>query len=104
MRSLLLVWIAMDDVRLASSKRATVNPLRSMLDLLEDFMELRGIPYARLDGGTTRPRRTLDIKLVRVSHTARYFVLMLHLSFNKRNRVRVFPTFVFPSLSVSCDT
>ncbi|KAN0080357.1 P-loop containing nucleoside triphosphate hydrolase protein [Tylopilus felleus] len=35
----------------------------TMLDLLEDFMELRGIPYARLDGGTTRPRRTLDIKL-----------------------------------------
>ncbi|KAH7882573.1 P-loop containing nucleoside triphosphate hydrolase protein [Phlebopus sp. FC_14] len=35
----------------------------SMLDMLEDFMELRDIPYARLDGGTTRPRRTLDIKL-----------------------------------------
>lgn len=36
-----------------------------MLDLLEDFMELRNIPYARLDGNTTRPRRTLDMKLVR---------------------------------------
>ena len=35
-----------------------------MLDLLEDYMELRSIPYARLDGGTTRPRRNLDIKLV----------------------------------------
>ncbi|KAF8838568.1 hypothetical protein BDN67DRAFT_73595 [Paxillus ammoniavirescens] len=35
----------------------------SMLDMLEDFMELRAIPYTRLDGGTTRPRRTLDIKL-----------------------------------------
>ncbi|KAF8126339.1 P-loop containing nucleoside triphosphate hydrolase protein [Boletus edulis] len=35
----------------------------NMLDLLEDFMELRSIPYARLDGATTRPRRTLDIKL-----------------------------------------
>ncbi|TFK50621.1 hypothetical protein OE88DRAFT_1661143 [Heliocybe sulcata] len=34
-----------------------------MLDLLEDFMELRGIPYARLDGSTSRPRRALDIKL-----------------------------------------
>ncbi|KAF9241300.1 P-loop containing nucleoside triphosphate hydrolase protein [Melanogaster broomeanus] len=31
--------------------------------MLEDFMALRAIPYARLDGGTTRPRRTLDIKL-----------------------------------------
>ena len=35
-----------------------------MLDLLEDFMALREIPYARLDGSTTRPRRTWDIKLV----------------------------------------
>ncbi|KAF8545812.1 hypothetical protein OG21DRAFT_1502152 [Imleria badia] len=35
----------------------------NMLDVLEDFMELRGIPYARLDGSTTRPRHTLDIKL-----------------------------------------
>ncbi|KAH8093223.1 P-loop containing nucleoside triphosphate hydrolase protein [Cristinia sonorae] len=34
-----------------------------MLDLLEDFMNLRGIPYARLDGSTSRPRRTLDIRL-----------------------------------------
>ncbi|TFY66989.1 hypothetical protein EVJ58_g1916 [Rhodofomes roseus] len=34
-----------------------------MLDLLEDFMALRGIRYARLDGSTTRARRTLDIKL-----------------------------------------
>lgn len=27
----------------------------SMLDLLEDFMELRKIPFARLDGSTCRP-------------------------------------------------
>ena len=36
----------------------------SMLDLLEDFMELRGTPYGRLDGSTSRPRRNLDIRLV----------------------------------------
>lgn len=35
-----------------------------MLDLLEDFMALREIPYARLDGSTPRARRTLDMKLV----------------------------------------
>ncbi|KAG5635038.1 hypothetical protein H0H81_012634 [Sphagnurus paluster] len=35
----------------------------AMLDLLEDFMALRSIPYARLDGQTPRPRRALDIKL-----------------------------------------
>ncbi|THH16507.1 hypothetical protein EW146_g4141 [Bondarzewia mesenterica] len=34
-----------------------------MLDLLEDFMNLRGIAYARLDGSTNRARRTLYIKL-----------------------------------------
>ena len=35
-----------------------------MLDILEDFLVLRRIPFARLDGRTSRPRRTLDIKLV----------------------------------------
>ncbi|KAK7014441.1 hypothetical protein VNI00_019360 [Paramarasmius palmivorus] len=35
-----------------------------MLDCLEDMLFLRGIKYARLDGSTSRPRRTLDIKLV----------------------------------------
>ena len=35
-----------------------------MLDLVEDFMGLRKIPYARLDGSTRRPRRNLDIRLV----------------------------------------
>ncbi|KAF8884532.1 P-loop containing nucleoside triphosphate hydrolase protein [Infundibulicybe gibba] len=34
-----------------------------MLDLLEDFLNLRSIPYARLDGSTHRPRRALDIRL-----------------------------------------
>ncbi|KAK7455882.1 hypothetical protein VKT23_010919 [Stygiomarasmius scandens] len=34
-----------------------------MLDMLEDMMHLRSIKYARLDGSTKRPRRTLDIKL-----------------------------------------
>lgn len=35
-----------------------------MLDVLEDMMHLRDIKYARLDGSTPRPRRSLDIKLV----------------------------------------
>lgn len=35
----------------------------SMLDLLQDFLNLRDIPHARLDGSTSRPRRTLDIKI-----------------------------------------
>ncbi|KAJ3066834.1 hypothetical protein HDU99_003720, partial [Rhizoclosmatium hyalinum] len=34
-----------------------------MLDILEDFMRFREIPYARLDGRTSRPRRNLDIRL-----------------------------------------
>ncbi|KZT67879.1 hypothetical protein DAEQUDRAFT_766836 [Daedalea quercina L-15889] len=41
----------------------------NMLDLLEDFMALRGIPYARLDGSTTRARRALDIKLFQQEHS-----------------------------------
>jgi hypothetical protein len=35
----------------------------SMLDMLEDFMFLRDVPYARLDGSVNRARRALDIKL-----------------------------------------
>jgi SWI/SNF-related matrix-associated actin-dependent regulator of chromatin subfamily A member 5 len=34
-----------------------------MLDVLEDFLQLRSIRYARLDGSTIRQRRALDIKL-----------------------------------------
>ncbi|KAF8512943.1 SNF2 family N-terminal domain-containing protein [Hysterangium stoloniferum] len=34
-----------------------------MLDMLEDYMALRNISYARLDGSVPRARRTLDIKL-----------------------------------------
>ncbi|KAF9038768.1 hypothetical protein BDZ89DRAFT_1061181 [Hymenopellis radicata] len=42
-----------------------INHCRSrMLDILSDFLTLRRIPFARLDGSTLRPRRTLDIKLV----------------------------------------
>ncbi|KAI0784033.1 SNF2 family N-terminal domain-containing protein [Abortiporus biennis] len=35
----------------------------TMMDLLEEFMELRGYPFARLDGSTNRARRSLLIKL-----------------------------------------
>ncbi|GAA5946244.1 hypothetical protein JCM3775_004538 [Rhodotorula graminis] len=34
-----------------------------MLDILEDYMDLRSYKYARLDGQTSRPRRALDIRL-----------------------------------------
>ncbi|KAJ3007875.1 hypothetical protein HKX48_008895 [Thoreauomyces humboldtii] len=34
-----------------------------MLDILEDYMILRGVRYCRLDGGTSRVRRNLDIRL-----------------------------------------
>ncbi|KAJ6623193.1 P-loop containing nucleoside triphosphate hydrolase protein [Mycena sp. CBHHK59/15] len=34
-----------------------------MLDLLEDYMALRNITYARLDGSVSRARRAMDIRL-----------------------------------------
>ncbi|KAM0751509.1 hypothetical protein T439DRAFT_379628 [Meredithblackwellia eburnea MCA 4105] len=40
-----------------------------ILDILEDFMTLRGIKYGRLDGGTARPRRTLEMKLFQQGKT-----------------------------------
>jgi len=54
----------MDIVSLCVPVRAYHSWSSRMLDILEDFLVLRQIPYARLDGGTSRPRRTLDIKLV----------------------------------------
>ncbi|GAA5916112.1 hypothetical protein JCM8208_000393 [Rhodotorula glutinis] len=33
-----------------------------MLDILEDYMDLRFYKYVRLDGNTSRPRRALDIR------------------------------------------
>ena len=57
--------IAMDKVCVTSNCSSwLLTGVPSMLDLLEDFMELRRIPYARLDGSTSRPRRNLDIRLV----------------------------------------
>jgi len=49
----------------------------SMLDLLEDFMELRNIPFARLDGSTRRPRRNLDIRLVSYTNMIRGHLLIV---------------------------
>ena len=43
---------------------ALTSMVLRMLDLLEDFLALRSIQYARLDGSTARARRSLDIKLV----------------------------------------
>lgn len=36
-----------------------------MLDILEDFLRFRGYKYCRLDGGTHRARRNVDIGCVR---------------------------------------
>ncbi|PBK68231.1 hypothetical protein ARMSODRAFT_958356, partial [Armillaria solidipes] len=47
-----------------------------MLDLLEDFMTLRNIRFARLDGSTSRPRRNLDIKLFQ-RETSPYQVFLI---------------------------
>ena len=56
---------AMDEVRvLLRSCPQLLTAAASMLDLLEDFMTLRKISYARLDGSKNRPRRNLDIRLV----------------------------------------
>lgn len=55
-----------------------------MLDLLEDFLTLRNIQYARLDGSTSRPRRALDIKLVSPSSGSLVGFCLLRVSFNKR--------------------
>jgi len=67
---------AMDEVRvLLRGCPRFLTGVTSMLDLLEDFMELRKIPHARLDGSTNRPRRNLDIRLVSDIRPARPHVV-----------------------------
>ncbi|KAF8891043.1 hypothetical protein BD779DRAFT_1515920 [Infundibulicybe gibba] len=44
---------------------AHADHLSSMLDLHDDFLNLRSVPCARLGGSTRRPRRALDIRLAR---------------------------------------
>lgn len=49
---------------IAADGRALIfSGFTRMLDTLENHMRLRGIGYARLDGQTSRPRRSLDIRL-----------------------------------------
>ncbi|VDB91569.1 unnamed protein product [Peniophora sp. CBMAI 1063] len=49
---------------IGKGERALVfSQFNSMLNLIEDLMNLRGIKYCRLDGQTSRARRKLDIRL-----------------------------------------
>ncbi|KAF4588526.1 hypothetical protein EYR40_010078 [Pleurotus pulmonarius] len=55
---------------------ADILPKGDRVLIFSDFMAFRKIPYARLDGSTARPRRTLDIRLVR-SDTPTYKVFLV---------------------------
>ena len=48
----------------------------SMLDLLEDFCELREHPYARLDGETNRVQRRLDCRRFNASNSPLFIFLI----------------------------
>ncbi|KAI0685348.1 P-loop containing nucleoside triphosphate hydrolase protein [Cytidiella melzeri] len=60
---LVLVDKLLKDILPKGDRVLIFSQFTGMLDLLEDFMALRSIPYVRLDGSTPRPRRTLNIKL-----------------------------------------
>lgn len=47
----------------ANEQTLCFSGFTGMLDMMEDLLRLREIPYARLDGGTNRARRALDIQL-----------------------------------------
>ncbi|KAI0086882.1 SNF2 family N-terminal domain-containing protein [Irpex rosettiformis] len=60
---LILIDKLLKDILPSGERVLIFSQWTGMLDLLEDFMALRSVPYARLDGSTPRARRTLDIKL-----------------------------------------
>lgn len=45
------------------SKVLIFSGFTRMLDILEDYLTLRGTAFLRLDGGTSRPRRNLGIRV-----------------------------------------
>lgn len=59
----LLDKLLMNKILPAGEQTLIFSGFTSMLDLVEDYLNLRDIPHARLDGSTSRPRRTLDIKI-----------------------------------------
>ncbi|KAJ6601267.1 SNF2 family N-terminal domain-containing protein [Mycena vulgaris] len=48
-----------------------------MLDLLEDFMVLRGIPFLRLDGSVSRARRSMVIRMFQRDDSGKYWCWFL---------------------------
>lgn len=47
------------------------------LDILEDYLNLRGLKYSRLDGSTNRVQRMIDIK-VRASYESVVLLSWVH--------------------------
>ncbi|KAI5475975.1 hypothetical protein MNV49_000534 [Pseudohyphozyma bogoriensis] len=60
---MLLDKLLEDVVKKKNGRVLIFSGFTRMLDIVEDFMNLRGYKYGRIDGQTPRPRRTLEIKL-----------------------------------------
>jgi SWI/SNF-related matrix-associated actin-dependent regulator of chromatin subfamily A member 5 len=48
----------------------------SMLDILEDYIIMRGYDYARLDGSTNRVQRTVDIAMFNAKGSSKFIFLL----------------------------
>jgi SWI/SNF-related matrix-associated actin-dependent regulator of chromatin subfamily A member 5 len=61
----------------AGGHRAVIfSQFTRMLDIVDDYMRLRGHPFVRLDGGTSRVQRTIDIQEFNKPES-RYFAFLM---------------------------
>jgi SNF2 family DNA or RNA helicase len=61
----------------AGGHRAVIfSQFTRMLDIVDDYMRLRGHPFVRLDGGTSRVQRTIDIQEFN-KPDSRYFAFLM---------------------------
>ena len=61
---------------LNQSRVVMFSQFTSMLDILEDYLNYRGYEYVRLDGSTSRVRRTLDLRVFNRKKSTIFIYLM----------------------------
>jgi SWI/SNF-related matrix-associated actin-dependent regulator of chromatin subfamily A member 5 len=66
-------WIGKSSVSVLQQCPRPTDLNTGMLNIVEDYMRLRGHAYARLDGQTSRPRRTLDMRLFQQENSRKPF-------------------------------
>ena len=66
----------LDKLRAKNHRVVIFSQFVGMLDILERYLRLKGLRFARLDGGTSRVRRSLDIRVFNAKDSKVFAYLM----------------------------